>query len=258
MTEPLDTAARLERAMSALGITFHDTSLLYLALVHRSYLNESEESELNDNQESNERLEFLGDSLVGFVAAEYVYRNFPDREEGALTVYRAALVRTETLAAWARRFGLDGLLLLARGEIGPNGKIRDRILAGVFEAVVGAIYLDQGIEPASAFLRQLIEADGRKIISASQQTNYKGRLQEVVQAQTGRTPSYRTAEVIGPAHDRSFVEEVVLGKTVLGTGRGANKRIAQQEAARNALERMQQGEGITTADGRSLRSDHDL
>ncbi len=258
MTDTEETTARLEQAMNALGVTFRDSSLLHLALVHRSYLNEGEDAEIDDSQESNERLEFLGDSLVGFVAADYVFQQFPDLEEGVLTVYRASLVQTETLAAWARGFGLDGLLLLARGEIGPDGEIRDRILAGVFEAVVGAIYLDQGIDAAAAFLRRLIEADGRRIIDTGQQTNYKGRLQELVQGQGGVTPAYRTAEVLGPAHDRYFVEEVVLGDQVLGTGRGANKRIAQKEAARNALERLQQGEGIMTADGRSLRSDHDL
>lgn len=241
MTETLDTATRLERATKALGVTFRDPGLLHMALVHRSWLNEGDEAELAGIHASNERLEFLGDSLVGFVAAEYVFRQFPDVEEGVLTVYRAALVRTETLAAWARGFGLDGLLLLARGEIGPDGEIRDRILAGLFEAVVGAIYLDQGIEPAAAFLRRLIEADGQQIIDTSQETNYKGRLQELVQGEHGKTPRYRTVEILGPEHDRYFVEEVVLGNNVLGTGQGANKRIAQQEAARNALEQLQQG-----------------
>lgn len=241
MTETLDTATRLERATNALGVTFRDPGLLHMALVHRSWLNEGDEAELAGIQASNERLEFLGDSLVGFVAAEYVFHQFPNVEEGVLTVYRAALVRTETLAAWARGFGLDGLLLLARGEIGPDGEIRDRILAGLFEAVVGAIYLDQGIEPAAAFLQRVIEANGQQIIDTSQQTNYKGRLQELVQGEHGKTPRYRTVEVLGPEHDRYFVEEVVLGNNVLGTGQGANKRIAQQEAARNALEQLQRG-----------------
>lgn len=244
--------ARLERAMKAFGVRFNNLDLLALALVHRSFLNERDDVELGPLRESNERLEFLGDALLGFVSAAYVYEQFPGLPEGELTVYRVALVRTETLAQWAGEFGLDELLLLAKGEYGPDGQIRDRVLAGAFEAVVGAIYLDQGSEPATEFLRRLLDEDGHRIIDTSQQTNYKGRLQELVQGRSRQTPTYRTVETTGPAHDRHFVVDVVLQSEVLGTGSGASKRAAQQEAARNALDRIQQSEGIMAADGRSL------
>lgn len=252
-----ETEARLERAMRALGVRFQDPDLLRLALVHRSHLNERGIEGADSVTESNERLEFLGDALLGFVSADYVYREFPNLAEGELTVYRVALVRTETLAHWAREFGLDELIYMARGEYGPDGHVRDRILAGAFEAVVGAIYLDLGIEPAVEFLRRLLAEDAARIIDTSQQTNYKGRLQELIQERSRMTPTYRTVETTGPAHDRHFVVDVVLKGDVLGTGGGASKRAAQQEAARSALERMQK-EGIVASDGRAVRPDSDL
>lgn len=249
---------RLERAMRALGVRFENRELLRLALVHRSYLNERGFEESDSVTESNERLEFLGDALVGFVSAEYVYGQFPNLPEGELTVYRVSLVRTETLAHWAREFGLDELLYMARGEYGPGGLVRDRILAGAFEAVVGAIYLDRGVEPAADFLCRLLAEDAARIIDTSQQTNYKGRLQELIQERERLTPTYRTVETTGPAHDRYFVVDVVLQGDVLGTGGGASKRAAQQEAARVALDRLQHEEGISVAHGRDLRPDNDL
>jgi ribonuclease III len=253
-----ETEARLERAMTALGVRFQDLDLLELALVHRSYLNERGIEGADSITESNERLEFLGDALLGFVSAEYVYEQFPALPEGELTVYRVSLVRTETLAQWARDFGLDRLLYMARGEYGPDGLVRERILAGAFEAVVGAIYLDQGMDEAAEFLRRLLSVDGARIIDTSQQTNYKGRLQELMQERSRLTPTYMTVETSGPPHDRHFTVDVVLQGDVLGTGGGASKRAAQQEAARNALDRIHRNEGIIASDGRDLRPDHDL
>jgi ribonuclease III len=253
-----ETKARLERAMRALGVRFRNLDLLELALVHRSYLNERGIEGSDSVVESNERLEFLGDALLGFVSADYVYQQFPTLPEGELTVYRVSLVRTETLAQWSREFGLDELLYMAKGEYGADGYVRDRILAGAFEAVVGAIYLDQGVEPAVDFLRRLLAEDAARIIDTSQQANYKGRLQELIQDRSRMTPTYRTVETTGPAHDRRFVVDVVLQGEVLGTGGGASKRAAQQEAARSALERIQNNEGTVAADGRDLRPDHDL
>lgn len=249
---------RLERAMKALGVRFNDPDLLRLALVHRSYLNERGIEGADSVKESNERLEFLGDALLGFISAEYVYREFPDLPEGELTVYRISLVRTETLAQWAREFGLDDLLYMARGEFGPDGQVRDRVLAGAFESVVGALYLDHGFEPAAEFLRRLLDEDAARIIDTSQQTNYKGRLQELIQERSRMTPTYRTVETRGPAHDRYFVVDVVLKGEVLGTGGGASKRAAQQEAARTALERLEHNEGVMASDGGDLRPDRDL
>lgn len=257
-THDAETVDRLERAMRALGVRFENPDLLRLALVHRSYLNERGIEGTDSVTESNERLEFLGDALLGFVSAEYVYGQFPDLPEGELTVYRVSLVRTETLAQWAREFGLDTLLYMARGEYGPDGSVRDRILAGAFESVVGALYLDQGIAAASDFLRRLLAEDAARIIDTSQQTNYKGRLQELIQERERMTPTYRTVETTGPAHDRHFIVDVVLRGDVLGSGGGASKRAAQQAAARSALERLQHDEGILDANGGDVRSDHDL
>ncbi|ACZ39639.1 ribonuclease III [Sphaerobacter thermophilus] len=242
---------RPERAAQRLGIEFRDLDLLRLALTHRSYLNELGISQIEAVRDSNERLEFLGDSVLGMITAEFLYRRFPRLPEGMLTAYRTALVRTETLARWARRFGLDELLYLGRGEITADGEIRDRILAGAFEAVIAAIYLDRGIRATRRFLRQLLIEDAEQIITEGQETNYKGRLQELVQEHMRVTPMYRTVAVSGPAHDRVFTVEVVVGGECLGVGTGSSKRAAQQEAAQSALARLA-AEGITEDHDRPL------
>jgi ribonuclease-3 len=246
-----DEDDRLARTMAALGVEFRRPELLRLALVHRSWLNERGADTFVTVVHSNERLEFLGDALLGLICADYVYRHYPDRTEGALTSYRVALVRTETLADWALRFGLQDLIYLARGELGPNGDVRPRILAGAFEAVLGAIYLDRGIRAAKRFMRALLDADAKRIIGGSETTNYKGRLQELIQERERVTPGYRTVRMTGPAHERLFVVEAVLRGQMLGTGTGASKRAAEQEAARDALERLAL-EGIVESDGRSV------
>lgn len=242
---------RVERAMKSLRVTFRDPKLMQLALVHRSYLNERGADAQTVIDESNERLEFLGDSLIGFFSAEWVYRHYPDQPEGILTAHRVSLVRTETLAAWAYEFGLHELVYMARGELGPNGEVRARLLAGALEAALGAIYLDRGMTVARRFVHRLFEADAQRRIEESEATNYKGRLQELVQERERVTPGYRTVKSTGPAHDRVFVVEAVLRGQSLGTGTGPNKRAAEQEAARNALERLAL-EGIVDDDGRTL------
>ncbi|MEX2314960.1 MAG: ribonuclease III [Thermomicrobiales bacterium] len=242
---------RVERAMAALGVEFRDRDLLRLALVHRSYLNERGADVQTVIDQSNERLEFLGDSLLGLFSAEWVYRHYPDQPEGVLTAHRVSLVRTETLAIWAQGFGLHELVYMARGELGPNGEVRPRLLAGALEAALGAIYLDRGIIAARRFMRNLFEADARQRIEESEATNYKGRLQELIQERERVTPGYRTVQATGPAHDREFVVEAVLRGQPLGTGAGPNKRVAEQEAARDALERLAL-EGIVDVDGRTV------
>ena len=239
---------RLERAAQRLGIAFRNPEQLRLALTHRSYLNEqSPESAIN---EPNERLEFLGDSVLGMLAAEFLFKRFPELPEGQLTAYRTALVRTETLASWARRFGLDELLYLGRGEQ-TDGEIRERILAGAFEAVIAAIYLDRGMRVTRRFLWGLLQADADRIIQAGRETNYKGRLQELTQERERITPSYRTVAVEGPAHERTFTVEVMLDGRPVGTGTGSSKRAAEQRAAKHALIRLGE-EGITGDDERPL------
>jgi ribonuclease III len=242
---------RVQRAMDVLGVNFRNPELLRLALVHRSFLNEMGIESDEVIQQSNERLEFLGDALIGLICADYVYKRFPDVPEGHLTSHRVALVRTETLAKWATRFGLQDLIYLARGELGPQGDVRPRILAGAFEAVVGAIYLDRGIHVAKRFMKKVLDEDAKALIDTSEPTNYKGRLQELIQNRERITPGYRTVRTSGPAHDRVFVVEAVLRGESLGTGAGASKRAAEQEAARDALERLAL-EGIVENDGRPV------
>jgi ribonuclease-3 len=231
---------RVQRAAAALGIDFHDLHLLRLALTHRSYLNEQSGDE-ERLREPNERLEFLGDSVLGMLTAEFLYKQFPALPEGRLTAFRTALVRTETLASWARHFGLDELLYLGRGEL-TDGEIRDRILAGAFEAVLAAIYLDRGIRLTRRFLWDLLRVDAERIIKAGQETNYKGRLQELIQDRLRLTPVYHTVAIEGPAHDRIFTVDVLVDGQPMGQGVGSSKRAAQQIAAREALIRIGEDE----------------
>jgi ribonuclease-3 len=243
---------RADQAAKALEIDFHDLDLLRLALTHRSYLNEQGVEQLTAVHHSNERLEFLGDSILGMITAEFLYQRHPDLPEGTLTAYRTALVRTETLAEWARGFQIDACMYLGRGESAEDGEIRDRILAGAFEAVIAAIYLDQGIDATRDFLHLLLEEDADSIISVGQETNYKGRLQELIQELKRITPVYNTLSVEGPAHDRTFTVEVVVDNQQLGVGAGSSKRLAQQVAARRALLRLT-AEGVIGDDERPLR-----
>ncbi|HET9017533.1 MAG TPA: ribonuclease III [Thermomicrobiaceae bacterium] len=235
---------RPARAAERLGIDFHNESQLRLALTHRSYLNELGVDQVQAVHDSNERLEFLGDSVLGMITAQFLYEQFPQLPEGRLTAYRTALVRTETLARWARAFGLDELLYLGRGETGDDGEVRDRILAGAFEAIIAAMYLDRGIRVTRHFLRDLLREDAAETISLGQETNYKGRLQELIQERSRVTPSYHTIAVSGPAHERTFTVEVLVGTQRLGVGTGSSKRAAQQEAAQRALLHLAE-EGIT-------------
>jgi ribonuclease-3 len=224
---------RVNRAAERLGVEFHDPQLLRLALTHRSYLNEQPADE-PEQKVPNERLEFLGDAILGMLTAEFLYKRFPEVPEGQLTAFRAALVRTETLASWTRRFGLDDLLYLGRGEL-TESAIRDRILAGAFEAVLAAIYLDRGLRYTRSFLWDLLASDAERIIRAGQETNYKGRLQEMTQDRHRVTPVYHTVAIDGPAHDRIFTVDVLVDGQVMGRGHGQSKRTAQQQAARQAL-----------------------
>ncbi len=218
----------LERALRT---SFRDRSLLFQALVHRSYLNENPESHLD----SNERLEFLGDAVLDMVTAEYVFRRYPEKGEGEMTLLRSALVRTDTLARFARELGLGSFLVLGRGEEADGGRERPSILAGAFEALVGAIYLDAGLEAVRSFVGPLLEAEAERW-QGRQPLDFKSALQIEVQGRYNRTPEYRTVASWGPDHARRFRVEVWVGNEVLGVGEGPSKQAAQQEAARRALE----------------------
>jgi ribonuclease-3 len=217
-----------------IGVTFRDRALLEQALVHRSYLNENPDFALP----SNERLEFLGDAVLGLVVAEKLYHEFPQLSEGEMTKLRAALVRQETLASLAASLSLGGYLRLGWGEEVSGGRSRQTNLARAFEAVIGAIFLDQGFGVAADSILRLFGDQLRRITEGRLTTDYKSRLQEVVQAEQRLTPVYRMVEASGPDHDKRFVVEVMVGDTVIGRGAGKSKRMAEEEAARSAIERL--------------------
>ena len=231
------------RFAAALGLSFKDPDLLRLALTHRSVLHVwAPPGTLPPAPlRTNERLEFLGDAVLGMAAAEFLYERYPEADEGTLTGRRVALVRAETLVRWAREIDLGAYLYLGTGER-VTASARDRMLAGAFEALVGAIYLDRGQRAARRFLRPFLARetkDGAAPVTA----NPKGRLQELLQERYRLAPTYRTLTAEGPAHARSFTVEVALGERPLGAGQGVSKREAEQAAAAAALVALA-GEGV--------------
>ncbi len=214
--------------------TFHDPSLLERALTHRSYLNERPELALEDN----ERLEFLGDAVLDFVTGAWLYNRFPEMPEGRLTSLRAALVKTDTLAEFALRVGINENLRLGRGEAEGGGRGRISLLADAFEAVLGALYLDQGLAAVQHYLEQLLPAEAERILAEERDRDAKSVLQEWSQAERGITPRYRTIAEEGPDHAKSFTVEVRIGRQVVGRGEGLSKQAAAQVAASDALKRL--------------------
>ena len=218
--------------LQAAGIEIRNQELLETALVHRSFVHERWDQPM----QSNERLEFLGDSVLNFLAARYLYTAFPDKGEGELTALRAALVRTAMLARFARRLHLGSALKLGKGEEQSGGRERDPLLADAFEALVAAIFLDGGMDAADRFLRPLLEEEAATIVARGLVLDDKSRLQERVQGERNQTPRYKTVRMEGPDHDRRFTIEVWAGGDRLGVGEGASKQAAAQAAARAALE----------------------
>jgi ribonuclease III len=215
-----------------LGINFKDESLLQQALVHRSYLNENSALHLV----SNERLEFLGDAVLGFVVADELYSRFPDLAEGELTKLRAALVRGETLSRIASWLQLGDYLYLGHGEEESGGRYRPRNLSCALEAVIGAVFVDQGFDMAKSFILKLLGNEFEGVVEDKFTDDYKSRLQQVIQSERRITPIYRTVEEVGPDHAKVFTVEVLAGDTVLGRGSGRSKRAAEMDAARQALQ----------------------
>ena len=217
-----------------LNYIFRDPSLLAEALSHSSYANEHRAAGLN----SNERLEFLGDSVLGFVTAEFLFARHPNLPEGDLTRIRAALVCEQSLYEVARKLDLGRYLRLGRGEEAGGGRTRTSILADATEAVFAAVYLDGGIGAASALIhRLLLDAEKEEAVE-ERRRDYKTALQELVQRQAGQELSYRMAGEQGPDHAKTFVAEVLLNGTVVGTGSGHSKKEAEQSAAKAALAAM--------------------
>jgi ribonuclease-3 len=217
-----------------IGITFRDVSLLQQAFIHSSYSNENPGFHLPDN----ERLEFLGDALLSFVVAEKLYHEFPHFGEGKLTEIRILLVRQETLAQLALALKLGDYLHLGKGEEATGGRERQTNLADAFESLVGAIFLDQGLDTARDFVLSKLGSHLDRVRAGGIGRNYKAMLQEFTQAKFKQLPTYRVVEASGPDHDKGFTIEVVLGDRVLGVGSGKSKRAAEMEAARSAWEKL--------------------
>lgn len=225
--------AALERAI---GHAFRDGALLEQALTHRSYLNETVEA-LHDN----ERLEFLGDAVIGFVAGEHLYRALPEEPEGVLTALRAALVREETLASFAAALDLGAGLWLGRGEEATGGRERSTVLCDAFEALVGAVYLDGGLAPAAALVEARIAPELERVLVDRRHHDARSVFQERVQATHQQTPHYETVDVEGPDHERRFTVEARVGERTAGRGSGRSKAEAARRAALDALARMELG-----------------
>ena len=214
-----------------LGLSFEDKTLLLRALTHRSYLNENPDFILEDN----ERLEFLGDAVLDFLTAEYLYHRFPEMQEGNLTSLRAALVRTESLANLAHKINLGRCLYLGHGEEAGGGRRRQAVLCGAFEALVGALYLDQGLAAVEDLVKPLFDPAIERILADDLDKDPKSMLQELSQAELEITPRYRTAGESGPDHAKEFVVEAMIGERVYGRGTGRSKQAAARAAAQDAL-----------------------
>lgn len=214
-----------------LGVEFKNPDLLRLAFIHSSFLNEDPKAV----PESNERLEYLGDALLGLVVADELYRRYPDQAEGELTQMRAALVRGSALATLAKSLGLGEHLILGKGEESTGGRTRDSNMAATFEALVGAVYLDGGYRTARKFVLRIMGDALKSVGGLSTVRNAKSALQELVQSRGIATPSYRIVDFSGEDHAREFTAEVLVEGRVVGRGKGRRKAIAEQDAAQNAL-----------------------
>jgi ribonuclease-3 len=224
----------LDAAQQTLGVSFNKPLLLKEALVHGSYANEFPHLVPS----TNERLEFLGDAVLGLVVAAKLYTDFSHLNEGEMTKLRAVLVRGNTLARVARGIGLGNYLLMGRGEEATGGRTKPANLAGALEAVIGAVFLDQGYGAAGDFVLRLLDAELEKAVSQGIATSYKSELQELLQAREQQAPTYHVIEATGPAHERWFTVEVRLGDTVLGTGSGKSKKSAETDAAHAILGKL--------------------
>jgi ribonuclease III len=217
---------------SSIGIQFKNKKLLEQAFTHRSYLNENSRIK----GEHNERLEYLGDAVLELVVSEYLYKEFPDKPEGELTSYRAALVNTISISEASNELKVNDFLLLSRGEAKDTGKARQYILANTFEALIGASYLDQGYESAKKIIAQTLFPKLPKILEDRSWQDAKSYFQEKAQEVLGITPTYSVRKEIGPDHDKHFTMGVYLEDQMIAQGEGYSKQEAEQSAAQNALE----------------------
>jgi ribonuclease-3 len=217
-------------AKDVLGVSFHDIQLLITAFTHRSYLNEHKKTV----SEHNERLEFLGDAVLELVVTEYLYNNYSE-PEGILTNWRSSLVRTESIGAAAERLGYAPLLRLSRGEKRGSDRARAQILANSYEAVLGALYLDQGYEVVRDYINKTLLITFDEILTTGSWMDPKSHLQELAQSVDGATPAYRVLEEVGPDHEKEFTVGVFVDGKLRGKGSGPSKQHGQQKAAEAAL-----------------------
>ncbi|MEA1871956.1 MAG: ribonuclease III [Chloroflexota bacterium] len=222
-----------------LGIPFHQESLLEQAFVHSSYFNENP----GFARPSNERLEFLGDAILNFIVAEKLYEAFPKLPEGKLTEIRASLVCRDTLAGLASSLKLGDWLLLGQGEEANGGRTKASNLANAMEALIGALYLDQGLARARRFILRQLKPELGKIKAGKTTPNYKALVQEFIQGQKRPTPVYRLVEASGPDHSKQFTAEILVEGEVLGRGTGKSKKTAESQAARAAWEKLRCSHG---------------
>ena len=231
----MQTAPYQDFARDNFGFEFTDIQLFITALTHRSYVNEHKKSVT----QHNERLEFLGDAVLELVVTDYLFKTHSEAE-GILTSWRAALVRTESIGEAGDKLGYEPLVRMSRGEKQGSARARQQILANAFEAVIGAIYLERGYDDASVFINKHILSKLDAILEVGSWRDPKSHLQEVSQRIDGHTPIYRVVEEVGPDHDKIFTLGVYVGDKLMGTGKGPSKQIAQQDAARAALQRYQE------------------
>ncbi len=224
----------IEQLSKKIRVEFHDITLLRTACTHRSYLNENKVG----GMEHNERLEFLGDAVLELVVTSYLFRKYPKKQEGDLTAFRSAIVNTMSLIKVAEHIGLNEFILLSKGEAKDTGRARSVILANAVEAVIGAIYMDQGYNSAANFISGYVleVIDIEEIVKKKSWIDAKSRFQEVAQEKEGVTPSYKTLKETGPDHDKKFTLGVFLRDVQVASGSGQSKQEAEQKAAEKALE----------------------
>jgi ribonuclease III len=225
---------RLREFLDSIDASFENVALLDQALTHSSFVNESPTSQGRDNQ----RLEYLGDAVLDFLVGEWLYKSYPDAQEGELTSLRAQVVRNESLAEWGRRLGIGQYLRMGRGEAATGGPDRDANLGAAVEALIGALYLDRGLDDTRVFVNAFLEKRAEEIELAHAMKDAKSYLQEHIQSTLRETPHYQIVSEEGPDHAKIFTAVVVVNNVIWGEGTGGSKQAAQQAAAGDAIERL--------------------
>ena len=231
MLKNKSTVKPVEDFAKKIGVSFKDVAILRQAFTHRSYINEHRGSDIGHN----ERLEFLGDAVLELVVTDYLYRQYPNKTEGEMTAYRAALVNTNTLSEVAHEIGINDYLLLSKGEKKDVGRARNIILADTFEALIGAIYIDLGYSEAQKFIAQFLFPKTKDIIAKNLWQDSKSFFQERAQEELGLTPTYIVVNEQGPDHNKRFTVGLYIGDDLVATGVGHSKQEAEQKAAQIGL-----------------------